>query len=142
MVGSGRGGRAASARPLFIKIGSAGDILGFVIEKEREEVTRGRRRPEGRLLREVVPHRVRDKVSLDQGYAMPSSSFSSTGDAMRSSSATSSTRCRSSVAILASRFDVAYGLRAPDRPTTHGSVGRSGAGTILVGAASSTSFPP
>ena len=93
MVGSGRGGRAASARPLFIKIGSAGDILGFVIEKEREEVTRGRRRSEGRLLREVVLHRVRDKVSLDQGYAMPSSSFSLTGDAMRSSSATSSTRC-------------------------------------------------
>ena len=32
MVGSGRGGRAASARPLFVKIGIASDIMGCVLD--------------------------------------------------------------------------------------------------------------
>ena len=48
MVGSGRGGRAASARPLFVKIGSAGDIVGFVrlrggseVDEDRDEDREG-----------------------------------------------------------------------------------------------------
>ena len=32
MVGSGRGGGAASNSPLFVKIGSAGDNMGCVLE--------------------------------------------------------------------------------------------------------------
>ena len=42
MVGSGRGGRAASARPLFVKIGSAGNIMGFVRLRGNSEIDDGR----------------------------------------------------------------------------------------------------
>ena len=42
MVGSGGGGSAASARPLFVKIGSAGDIMGFVRLRGGSEIDDGR----------------------------------------------------------------------------------------------------